>query len=115
MAMSRKLWSINGLAVELDRDRRIVADAVGHLKPDGESAGRPAWFMTTAVRALTVGNDGDGLLDPAQERARKDRALAIQTELRNALTQSEVVRIDDVIQQVNEEHQIVRAHFWRCQ
>ncbi|SFM97903.1 hypothetical protein [Methylobacterium pseudosasicola] len=108
MAMSRKLWAINGLAVELDRDRRVVADAVGHLPPDGKSAGRPAWFMSTAVRALTVGGDSDGMLDPAQERARKDRALAEQTEMKNAERRGELVNIEEVGVAVEREFSVVR-------
>lgn len=40
--------------------------------------------------------DANGeILDPAQERARKDRALAIQTELRNDVSLGKLVSADD--------------------
>ncbi|WP_139234345.1 hypothetical protein [Methylobacterium pseudosasicola] len=43
-----------------------------------------------------------GDLDPAQERARKDKALAETAELRNAVTRGELVRYDDVERDVRE-------------
>ncbi|MCJ2010969.1 hypothetical protein, partial [Methylobacterium sp. J-076] len=38
-----------------------------------------------------------GNLDPAQERARKDRALAISAEIKNDIAVGKVVLIDDAI------------------
>jgi len=106
--MRKQLWTISGIAVELDRDRRTIADALSHVSADGEKAGRSAWFMTSAIRALSSASDGDGLLDPAQERARKDRALAVATELKNDLAIGKVVLIDVAMAAVTVQHRKLR-------
>ncbi|TXN60427.1 terminase small subunit [Methylobacterium sp. WL6] len=54
------------------------------------------WRERRAV-AKALGGALSGDLDPAQERARKDRALAIATELKNDLATGKVVLIDDAI------------------
>lgn len=95
MAMTRNLWSVNGLATELQRDRRTIADALSAVPADGGTHGRPAWFMATAVAALFA-RSGD--LDPAQERARKDRALAISAEIKNDIATGKVVPIEVTVQ-----------------
>jgi phage terminase Nu1 subunit (DNA packaging protein) len=64
--------------------------------------------MSTAVRALTVGGVEEGMLDPAQERARKDRALAEQTEMKNAERRGELVEIEEVGVAVEREFSVVR-------
>lgn len=65
MAMTAKLHSLNSLAVELGRDRRTIARALRHVRPDGESGGHRAWFLATAIAALERiegrrGDTGDG-------------------------------------------------------
>ncbi|MGU3665062.1 hypothetical protein ACLBX9_12855 [Methylobacterium sp. A49B] len=98
MAMTKRLWSLNALAVELDADRRTVANALKRVPADGEQAGHPAWFILTAIRAMWPAPDANGeILDPTQERARKDRALAIQTELRNDVSLGKLVSADDAV------------------
>src|SRR3954469_17277311 len=52
MAMTRTLWSINGLSTELGRDRRTIAKALSSVHPDGQLAGERAWFLSTALHAL---------------------------------------------------------------
>ena len=52
MGMTPALYSINGIACELGRDRRTVARALRDIGPDGEVSGRKAWRLTTALRAL---------------------------------------------------------------
>lgn len=49
-----------------------------------------------------------GNLDPVQERTRKERALAISAEIRNDLTNSKVVLIDDAIAILAADLDIVR-------
>lgn len=94
--MTKRLWSINALAVELDVDRRTVANALKKVPPDGEQVGHPAWFIITAIRAMWPAPDAGGeILDPTQERARKDRALAIQAEIRNDVALGKLVSADD--------------------
>src|SRR4051794_2115267 len=52
MAMTKGLWSLNALSVELGRDRRTIAAALSDVPPDGTRQGDPAWFLSTALRAL---------------------------------------------------------------
>ena len=52
MAMTRQLYSVSGLAIELRRDRRTVAAALSGVPGDGIKQGHPAWFLTTALSAL---------------------------------------------------------------
>jgi hypothetical protein len=53
MAMTRQLWSINGLATELGKDRRTLGRALRHVAADGTTrGGYQGWFMETALRAL---------------------------------------------------------------
>jgi hypothetical protein len=70
MAMTAKLFSISGLAIELDRDRRTIGKALARVPPDGKTAdGGAAWHLTTALAALdrnegrrrsdSGGDDGD--------------------------------------------------------
>lgn len=52
MAMTSKLWSINGLATELGMDRRTVAARLRNVPPDGRLKGSPAWYLPTALDAI---------------------------------------------------------------
>ena len=57
MAMTRQLWTLNGLATELGKDRRTLGRALSHVPADGSTQdGHKGWFMETALRAL----DGKG-------------------------------------------------------
>jgi hypothetical protein len=60
MAMQPRLFSIEGLAVELGRDRRTVAKALRGVPAEGETSGRPAWRIATAVAALRRREDTNG-------------------------------------------------------
>jgi hypothetical protein len=62
MAMQRQLWSVNGLATELLRDRRTVAKVLDGVPPDGYVNGHRRWHMATAVAAIARwrrGNEPD--------------------------------------------------------
>jgi hypothetical protein len=49
----RTLWSLSGLALELNRNFRTVSRAIATIKPDGKSAdGKPRWFLSTGAAAL---------------------------------------------------------------
>lgn len=54
MAMTKMLWSISGLSVELSRDRRTIAKVLAGVRPDGQLRGKPAWRLETALAALAV-------------------------------------------------------------
>src|SRR3954467_5614409 len=52
MAMTKALYSINALSVELGRDRRTVAGAARERPPGGANQGKPAWFLSSALDVL---------------------------------------------------------------
>src|SRR5215213_9800655 len=52
MSMRPRLWSLNGLATELGRDRRTMGKILATTPPDGRLNGHAAWFLTTALDAV---------------------------------------------------------------
>jgi len=61
MAMTRQLWSINGLATELGKDRRTLGRALRYVPTDGTTGrGYQGWFMETALRALSHKDETSG-------------------------------------------------------
>jgi hypothetical protein len=50
--MSAPLFSINGAAEVLERDRRTVTKALRHTKPDAKQHGQPRWRLRTVLDAL---------------------------------------------------------------
>jgi hypothetical protein len=53
MAMTRQLWSLNGLATELGKDRRTLGRPLRHVPADGTTrGGYQGWFMETALHVL---------------------------------------------------------------
>jgi len=48
----RSLFTVEGLARELGRDRRTVAKALHRQAPDGRIRGRDSWFLSTALALL---------------------------------------------------------------
>ncbi|MBZ9748300.1 hypothetical protein LB516_24010 [Mesorhizobium sp. CO1-1-7] len=52
--MTKQIYSISALAVELGRDRRTVASALDRVVPDGIVKGGPhrGWYLQTALKAL---------------------------------------------------------------
>ena len=50
---TKKLWSLNGIALEVGRNFRTISRAMENAKPDGKEAGRPRWHLSTAIKALS--------------------------------------------------------------
>jgi len=92
MSMTRTLYTLSALSVELGRDRRTIARALSAVPPDGKVSGHGAWHLLTALQALGwIGRKSEGeRLDPEQERARKDRAIADLHEMKLAVMRREV-------------------------
>lgn len=84
--MVPKLFSISGLSVELDVDRRTVAAKLRNVRPDGISRGSPGWRLTTALRALN---------GPALGSNRSEASDPIAAILENRLTHPQVVTEGD--------------------
>ena len=99
MAMVAKLWTLNGLATELGFAHKKVSGFMAGVPADGQGhGGADAWLMKTAVSALIhqqTGTDGQKL-DPAQERARKDKELADKAAMENRVRRGEVLERSDV-------------------
>jgi hypothetical protein len=53
--MTKQLWSLNALAVELNRDRRTIAAALRSTPPDGMIGTDKGWHLETALNALGEG------------------------------------------------------------
>ncbi|TXN27134.1 terminase small subunit [Methylobacterium sp. WL19] len=65
------------------------------------------WFERRAVdRATRKAPSGE--LDPAQERARKDSALADKAEMQNAIVRGNYVHVDDVVEHVGSMFSVCR-------
>jgi len=53
MAMTRQLWTLNGLVTELSKDRRTLGRVLPGVPAGGTTrGGYQSWFMETALRAL---------------------------------------------------------------
>jgi hypothetical protein len=77
----------------VSRGATRAAELLGRSKPGNHSNG---------------GNGHDGTLNPAQERARRDRALSERIELQNEISKGALVRVNDVAAQVAAEYSIIR-------
>jgi hypothetical protein len=54
MAITKRLWSISGLAVELNKDRRTIAKALADVPPDGFLQGKPTWRLEKAMQVVRI-------------------------------------------------------------
>lgn len=52
MTMTRKLWSISALSVELGKDRRTIAARLRDVPPDGHERKQARWYMSTALETI---------------------------------------------------------------
>lgn len=73
--MSKKLWSLSSLAVELNRNFRTLRRALDGTKCDGKIAGRPAFYMATAIAALDAHTMRTGYVRSKPAPERYDAAL----------------------------------------
>ena len=83
MSMTKKLWSVNALATELEYDRRTIAKRLTGVPPDGEVGGHPAYHLDTALSVLNVKKApprarvalGDPLLEVVADRLENWRQI----------------------------------------
>src|SRR5262245_2238992 len=92
MAMQAQIHTISGLAVELRRDRRAIAQALSTVPPDGEVQGKRGWLIATAIEAL------DARLNTSAEKARLDKLRADAVELELARKRGELVSLAEVME-----------------
>lgn len=107
MAMKATLYSINGLAAELKRDRRTIARALSDVSPDGKLNGRDAWYIVTAQNALDPDTEG---LNPVREKARLDAAKADIAEIELATLRGDRIPADEVRELLDRVASVVRTN-----
>ena len=107
MAMTAKLWTISGLAAELDKDRRTITRALRDVPHDGKEGRWKAWHMTTVLAAMDNGH-GD-TLDLTAERARFAAAQADDREMRNDLARGDQITVAEFHLMVTSAFARVRA------
>jgi hypothetical protein len=69
MAMRPGLYTISGLGIELELDRRTIAAALREIPADGEVEGHAGWRMVSALAALGY-NRGNGAGGSEYDRER---------------------------------------------
>ena len=107
MAMTAKLWTISGLAAELNRDRRTITRALRDVPHDGKEGRYKAWHMTTVLVAMDNGT-GD-TLDLTAERARFAAAQADDREMKNDLARGDQITVAEFHLMVTSAFARVRA------
>ncbi|MCJ2099362.1 hypothetical protein [Methylobacterium sp. E-046] len=108
--------TIAEIAVHLDLSERRVRELQGmNVLPKAARGQMDSDVCRVAyiryLRDLQPEPSQPGDLDPAQERARKDRALAEQTEMKNEETRGHLVEIAAVTAQVSREYGVIRQRF----
>ena len=76
---TKRLFSANALAFELDQDRRAISQALATVPPDStDKAGSPRWYLATALPHLPL---GAGSVEDERRRWFKARAARAELEL----------------------------------
>lgn len=98
MSMSRKQWSVSALSVELGIDRRTLARRLERVKPAGQGAKGPVYWLEDALAAIDPAKrptDDDGrdfalaYSGSTAHLGKRAPKLVTRTELR------EILQIDD--------------------
>jgi hypothetical protein len=112
MPMTRKLWSINALAIELDLDRRTVASRIKDVPPAGKLRKHNAWWLADVAPLLvatqssktTSHSDGMAVYAAAIAKERADK-LAME----NALARGELAPVAEMTLAMKTTFAYVRA------
>src|SRR3954447_18602045 len=94
------LYLVSELAVEMQRDRRTMGEALRNIDPDGKIGNKDAWYVLSAFRALYK--------DKVGARERKTAAEADLAELQLAQKRSELANIQRIAEAVDAERSVVR-------
>jgi hypothetical protein len=94
--MQARLWTLNGLAVELDKDRRSLARQIETLEPDKVSGRGRVTRKYRMARVVAHISGSSSRLEVNTERARKDKESADKLALENAMTRGELGRITEM-------------------
>jgi hypothetical protein len=113
-------WVSRGMPVQpnglINRDRALrwinknVEPQIGSRRLKGGAVAGALLRKTGRKTSVDHANGGAALLDPAQERARRDQAMARKLERENDLAAGRVVLIEDVVQEFASHLAVVRNH-----
>jgi hypothetical protein len=113
-------WVSRGMPVQrnglINRDRALrwinknIEPQIGSRSLKGGAVAGALLRKTKRKTSVDHVNGGSALLDPAQERARRDQAMARKLERENDLAAGRVVLIEDVVQEFASHLAVVRNH-----
>jgi hypothetical protein len=90
MPMRPRLLTRHALCVELGAHERTLARRLRNVPPDGEVNGRPAWFISTAIKAVGSTKDGNGGASEAVLDEIQDLASALDAGLRRVQSEKDL-------------------------
>jgi hypothetical protein len=98
MAAGPRLWSVNALATELRRDRKLISRRLATVPPAGKLNGHDAWYLADVLPVLSeVAGIDASRAELMAQRARRERALAERAERENRLQAGELLRKAEVV------------------
>lgn len=89
MSMVPRMLYLSNIALELDTDPKTMARKLRGLEPDDDTAAKPRWLLSTAIRHIYE----KGTVSPQEAKARLDLARAEEVTLRLALAHKEVAQV----------------------
>jgi hypothetical protein len=114
-------WVSRGMPVQrnglINRDSALrwinknIEPQIGSRRLKGGAVAGALLRKTERKTSVDHANGDGALLDPAQERARRDQAMAQKLERENDLAAGRVVLIEDVVQEFASHLAVIRSHF----
>ena len=101
MAMTQKLWTISGLAVEFGMDRRTLAKRMNDVTPAKSDKKTNYYRMDDAARAIFSGSSTSEVISWDEARARKVAAEAEMAEIELAKERGLLLPVE-MVAEINE-------------
>jgi len=108
MALTRQEWSVNGLAVELRRDKRTIATIIeeGGVQPCRKTVKHKWYRMAEFVGAML----GTEELDLQQEKAKLAVEQTRRIKLQNDIEEGNYASFDDLSEALDSACKIITSH-----
>lgn len=94
MALERQLWTVNGLSVELQFDRRTLGKKLSDLDPAKVSGKIKYYYMADVHKHLIGGAGGGHKID--DYKLRKEKAGAEMAEIELGLMKDEIIYVNEL-------------------